>query len=490
VTDAPRNKLTIKAARETLIEEGEDKPLALAMLDLTLPCRRFVVEHKVAEVGKVSVTAEFLLRFVRSMGTCTEEAAQTFFGYSRREMAYVLNEVEEAAYLQRSDGRLSLTASGHGLFRPGTDEPLIYDVERKTARVGFDLISLAPSDRRPLSFFEQRLPELPLLNQEQVSSATEKVPTSFRRHFREFAPRFDPTATARRTLYSIDSVTAEERFSNLVRVNLVSSGLKPTQAEIDLSEWRSEYELSDREDVGRAVIGIVEKLTIARREDDPDAYRLLVELAPEYLKEWTRKDGLSVQRFYRHAFTSHGDIRADRPTSPVVGSLFTPENARRLFEAASYGLRKAKRPALGLLWVIPQTPMWGSTSVLPEIIDQLREKTIRANEDLAHRRPVEAVALTAGRPEPWLKEAFNGCNASDSLVFPGGFEMLLVPNAVVAAVVHAPIGAQSGLAVPLGFVSFDQRVIERAMTLLGSNAKRYRLHDTLEQGLVVPELSA
>lgn len=487
--DAPRHRLTVKAPRESLVDDGEDKPLALAILDLTLPCRRFVVEHKVAEVGKVSVTAEFLLRFVRAMGTCTEEAAQTFFGYSRREMAYVLNEVEEAAYVQRADGRLSLTASGHGLFRPGTEEPLIYDVERKTARVGFDLISLAPSDRRPLSFFEKRLPELPLLDQEQVSAATEKVPTSFRRHFREFAPRFDPTATARRTLYSIDSITAEERFPNLVRVNLVSSGLKPAQAEIDLTEWRSDFELSDREEVGRAVMNVVEGLAIARREDDQDAYRLLVELAPEYLKEWTRKDGLSVQRFYRHAFTSLGDIRADRQTTPIVGSLFTPENARRTFEAASYGFRKATRAAAGLFWVVPQVPLWGSTSILPEIVDHLREQAIRANEDLIHRRRIDAIALTAGRAEPWLSEAFTGCSASDSLVFPGGFEMLLVPNAFVATAVHAPIGAQSGLAVPLGFVSFDERVIERAMMLLQVNARRYRLPDALEQGLMVAEPS-
>lgn len=489
MTVAARKKLTVKTTREALIDEAEDRPLMLAKLDLTLPCRRFVVEHKVAEVGKVSVTAEFLLRFVHAMGTCTEEAAQTFFGYNRREMAYVLNEVEEAAYVQRMDGRLSLTSTGHGLFRPGTDEPLIYDVERKTLRVGFDLISLAPSDYRSLSFFERQLPELPLLNQEQVSSATQKVPSSFRRYFREFAPRFDPTATARRTLYSIDSVSAEERFSNLVRVNLVSSGLKPTQAEIDLSEWRSEYELSDREDVGHAVMNVIDKLTVSRRADDPDAYRLLVDLAPEYLNEWTRKDGLSIPRFYRHAFTSRGDIRADRQTTPIIGSVFTPENARRLFEAASYGFRRVKKAAAGLFWVIPQVPMWGSTSILPQIIDELREKTIRADGGQTGRRSVEAVALTVGRPERWIKEAFTRCDSSDSPVFPGGFEMLLVPNTFVAVAVHAPIGMHSGLAVPLGFVSFDEVVVTQAMTLLWDHSKRYRLPAALEQGLIAPKPS-
>lgn len=486
MTDAARKRLSLSPIREGLVEEGEDRPFELGMLDLTLPCRRFVVEHKVAEVGKVSVTAEFLLRFVRAMGSCTEEVVQTFFGYSRREMAYVLNEVEEAAYVVRLDGRLSLTTMGHGLFRPGTEEPLIYDVERKTLRVGFDLISLAPADRRPLTFFEQRLPELPLRNLEQVSSATSKVPSSFRRFFREFAPRLDPTATARRALYSIDSVSAEERFSSLVRVRLVSSGLKPTHAEIDLSEWRTEYELSDREDVGRAVMEVVEQLGVARRADDPDAYRLLVELAPEYLKEWTRRDGLSVQRYYRHAFTSHGDIRTDRQTTPIVGSLFTAENARRLFEAASYGLRRTRHVAGGLFWAIPQIPLWGSTAILAEVLEQLRERLVRTNEDLMHRGPVDTVALTAGRSERWIQEAFNRDCQAEAAVFPSGFEMLLVPNAFVAATVHAPIGSQSGLPVPLGFVSFDERVVHRAMTLLRTNAGRFRLHDGMVRSLEIP----
>ena len=187
MTEPPRQKLTISL--QGLVGESEDGPLHLATLDLSLPCRRFVVEHKVADVGKVSVTAEFLLRFIRAMGSCTEEAVQSFFGYSLREMAYVLHEVEDADYVHRVEGRISLTPTGLSLFRPGVEEPLIYEVERKVARVGFDLISLAPAERKFLSYFERSLPELPLADVEQVSSATERVPSSFRRHFREFAPK-------------------------------------------------------------------------------------------------------------------------------------------------------------------------------------------------------------------------------------------------------------------------------------------------------------
>lgn len=487
MTERRHKTLTLASAREGLVSDHEDGPLQLATLDLTLPCRTFVVEHKVADVGKVSVTAEFLLRFVHAMGSCTEEAVQSFFGYSRREMAYVLHEVEDADYVRRVEGRIALTSTGLSLFHPGSDEPIIYEVERKTARVGFDLISLAPAEKKHLSNFECRLPELPIGDTEQVSAATERVPSAFRRFFREFAPKIDPNSTVRRSLYSIDGVVAEDRFSTLVRVRLISSGLKPTLPEIDLSEWKSDYELSDREAVGRAVAEMIEGAVIERRGDDGEAYQLLVQLAPEYLKDWTRSDGLNVKRFYRHAFTSQGDVRADRPTVPIVGSVFTMENARRLIEVANYGLRKTRHAASALYWVVPQMPLWGSTSILAEMVDQLRERIARTNDDLEVQQNVEPIALTVQRPERWIKEAFLRQYEADARIFPGSFEILFVPGAFVATTVHAPIGQQCGIPVPLGFASFDPRILARAAELFLANADALRLDDLHWRNLVASQ---
>lgn len=475
MSESTRKKLTLRRPGEGLIDESEERPLQLATIDVTLPCREFYVDHKIADVGRVSVTAEFLLRFVHSVGSCSEEAIQAFFGYNRREMAYVLHEVEDADYVQRSDGRISLTRTGLGLFRPGIEEPLIYEVEKKSAKVAFDLLSLAPAERRFLSYFDRSLPELPLTEPKQVSKATEAVPTSFRRYFREFAPKLDANATARRSLYSIDRVSAGDRFSTIVRIKLVSTGMRPSVPEIDLSEWKSDYELTDREAVSRAVAQLVDTLAVNRRSDDSEAYNLLVRLAPDYLKEWTRKDGLNVQRFYRNAFTNLGDVRSNRQTTTIVGSLFNLENVRRLFEVATYGLERTRRGASGLYWVVPQTPLWGSTTILSETIDALKGRLTRRNDALNELIPVETVCLTIGRPDRWVAEAFDRRYEPDQKVFPSGFEMLLVPGVFVAATVHAPIGQAAGIAVPLGFVSFDERIVKGAMKLLGENAALYNL---------------
>ena len=468
-------KLRLNSGKSGLVDEGEDGPLDLFYLDLALPCRSFLVEHKVAEPGKVSVTAEFLLRFVRAVEGCTEEMAQSFFGYSRREMAFVLNEVEEAAYLYRFDGRLHLTTTGSLLFRPGEDEPMIYDVERKTVRAGFDMISMAPVVRQHLSFFDRQLPEVPLLDPEHASSATKRVPSAFKRFFRDFGPREQLAVNTRRMLYSVDSVAPDERFSTLIRVKLISSGLKPTSAEIDLSEWHTEYELADREPVVRSVGQMVERLQVSKRSDDAQAYELLTHLAPEYLKEWMRRDGLSLERYFKHAFNTKGDIRADRQTTSLIGSLFTPENARRLFEATSYGLRRVRRTADHFFWVVPSVPLWGSTSILADAVDTMVERLSIGDDARLQDRPVEAVGLSVGKPDPWIRAAFDNVRQSGRLVLPNGFEMFVVPGVVAAAVVHAPIGASTGLPVPLGLVSFDELVVQRATDLLYDRAETWGL---------------
>jgi hypothetical protein len=145
------------------------------------------------------------------------------------------------------------------------------------------------------------------------------------------------------------------------------------------------------------------------------------------------------------------------------------------------------RTSTALLWIVPQVPLWGSTSVLYEMIEQLRGRLIGTNEDLGVRRQAEAVVLTAGRPERWLKEAFNSGYESDARVLPGGFELLLIPGCFVAAMVHAPIGQQSGLPVPLGFASFDDKVVGRATTLVESLAPAFQLSEDLRRQLAVPQ---
>ena len=117
---------------------------------------------------------------------------------------------------------------------------------------------------------------------------------------------------------------------------------------------------------------------------------------------------------------------------------------------------------------------------MAEAVDQLRDLVIRTRDEVS---TVEAVALTSGTADSWVKQAFTMRRESQSAIFPGGFEMLLAPGSFVAAVVHAPVGTSSGIPVPLGFASFDTRVVNRGMALLEGAAAPFGLGDVLRKEL-------
>ena len=133
---------------------------------------------------------------------------------------FVLSEAETNDFVNRKDGRIYLTAVGQGLFRPNSEYPEIFEVDSRQEMVGFDLIALAPEERSYLAIFQRRLPELHLADTEKVSAATRLIPSAFRKFYGEIVSRRDPTATLKRSLYSIDDVVAKDRFSSTVRISV------------------------------------------------------------------------------------------------------------------------------------------------------------------------------------------------------------------------------------------------------------------------------
>lgn len=461
-----------------LVDPDADRPMQLGVYDVLLPCRQFLIDHKVAVLGSVSLTAEFVLRLVRSIEGISEEDTASFFGFDRRDMSFVLNEAEVHGYVVRQDGRLWLTKAGESLFRAGSRYPEIFEVEQRREKTGFDLIALAPQEFTPLDEFQRRLPEFKLADAGVVSSATSHVPQAFRRHYSEFARRKD--ISAKRSLYSIDDVSAADRFSSTVRISVLSTGLRPSLAEPDLSDWRPDYERDDRSAVVQAAVRFVDELSVPRRPGDPEAYAILVELAPEFLREFIRRDGLAVERYYREAFIRVGEVRSDRPTVPLLGSIFTRESTRRFFEIADYGVRASPmRPALAL-WATPQIPHWGATSLLPEVLAHMKSNILSEDED--DGQEPATIALVSDLPSRYVDAAFDMVAVGETMrPLPPALEMVLIPGIAIAAVVNAPIGTSNGTPVPLGFASFDSHVLRRAQSYFGNLVESYSLPHELSR---------
>src|SRR5882724_12790202 len=98
-----------------LVDPEDDRSIPLATYDVLLPCRMFQIDHKVAVLGRTSLTTEFLLRLVKAVPGIFQDDATAFFGFDLRETSFVLAEAEGPGFVERRDGRLWLTIAGDGL---------------------------------------------------------------------------------------------------------------------------------------------------------------------------------------------------------------------------------------------------------------------------------------------------------------------------------------------------------------------------------------
>jgi hypothetical protein len=440
----------------------------------------FLIDHKVAVLGRTSLTTEFLLRLVKAVPGISQEDAAAFFGFNLRETSFVLGEAEAPGFVERRDGRLWLTMAGDGLFRDGSAEPEIFAVEPRRKEVGFDLLSLAPQHPRFLTEFELGLPELAILDEETAGSAAAKIPHAFRRFFSEIGDRRDRSKGEKRDLYSVDPAVSKNRFLSTVRTAVRAQASYPSSEESDLGLWRPDHEQADRPEIVSAVASFLDGLKQSRTDGAAEAYGTLLDLAPDFLKDFARRDGLAVERYYREAITRAGDVRADRKTAPIVGSLLVAENLKRLIDVLDYGSRAHATAPRFLLWLTPLLPWWGATTLLDETVSGIRARWAGQPGD-GQAEMIKSICLTAARPPRYVEKAFELVCASDHRRCPGPLEILLVPHVAAAVLVHAPIGVPRGYPVPLGFVSFDETVLRRTQEYLLDKVGPYFTDESLHR---------
>ena len=443
--------------------DGSERQIDIDVIDALLPCRKFAISFKVAELGKLSLASEFLLRLIYSVDGIPENEASGYFGFSDSEIAFVVDDLAVLSYVERRDGALWITSAGRELFRGGSDVPELYEVERRRERHGFDLISFAPAESEGLSSFEAALPELQL-SPGRASRASREIPAAFQKHFDSLVRRVSETPL-RQSLYAVDAVTPLSRFAVPVRIAVRAQAALPGLVEPDVSSRWSGYELDDRTDVVDAAAMLLRASRVGAGSFDDLAFDRLVRVAPETITEFSKGGIVRRDLLYREALRRAGDLRSDRQTALFCGSLFTDRNLARLNRALDYaGQRDSLKAASVWFWHAPAVPFWGATRRLPQVIELVSD----GMPGNGTTRPIDAIGIVHDRPQRYLERAFDNCLASRSREMRlGPVEILLIPHRVAAVVVHAPgSGSTEGYPLPLGILSFDEDVVRRATGLL------------------------
>jgi hypothetical protein len=206
----------------------------------------------------------------------------------------------------------------------------------------------------------------------------------------------------------------------------------------------------------------------------------LTDIAEKYLEKFVRKDGFAANRFVEDAIGKAGELRIDRKTVPVVGSLFTKNNNKRLLSALEYGFKgKVDVVATNGLWLYPErySRRWGISRVLPKTIDAIAGEVKRRADSEETGFPM--LSVSGEEPPRHIKEAFDENRLLPlTTKMPLALEMLVVPDLVAAILVHAPLWEGEGIPVPVGIVSFDERIVASAERFL--NEKLGKQHSGVE----------
>jgi len=433
------------------------------VIELRLPCRYFRIHYKVAETGQFSLTTEFLLRLLRFGDGMLEKDVGQFFAFSSEETRFVVNYVEDLGFAARRNGRVFLTDAGHAQFR-SSDDPALFEVHSKQDRFEFDLVSWAPADlRRHFSPFENRLPELPFTATDDIGHGSPRVAKSFARHFQGFRLRRGANKIEKETLYSVDDVQAEQRYSALVPVTIAVRPDDPSIAEASLLDWKDSGDLQDRPEIVDACASFVKEISYSASASMASRCDWIRTCAPEQVDRFMKNDLFDAQAFFHAASLQAGELRSDRPTVRVVGNLWTNANAVRLATALKNAVRRGSTLAKMIIWLRPQSRYWGMTTRIERIFEAVRQQFVDSEAPQTTRK---SVLLTDEAPQ-LFRDMFDAIVGIGTNPLDAAAEIFLVPGSVAFVATHVRLGKHGhGYPVPLGVMSFDPGVVSRATDLI------------------------
>lgn len=446
------------------VSEEDNTSINIGIYDVLLPCRRYRVTFKTAEVGKVSLTTEFLLRLIYTIDGMPESTVAQFFDFKPQEMTYLLNDAVSLGYINRNAGRLWLTTAGRLLFVNWDEAPQIYNVDTRTINIGFDMLSFSPEDKTWMESFDNKLPELSI-DALTASNARELISTSFKYHFSEIISQRSSIRTARKSLYSIDEVVPTERFASIIPVIVKSSRTNPAHGEPDLLEWRTEEQLENRTQITSAVARFVDELIMDRPHDYQEHYKILHDLAPKLMQEYINNNEISIERYYNDVTSLKGaGFRRNRLTVPIIGPLINSKTTKLFLDGLkrTYANSQVECIPSKFYWKSPSHKHWGLSRLLPKLCHGI--STYLA-EKMDEGVPSPIAVLIQDTKTNGVKRAFSEILEIKKFL-PSSIEILLIPGLIVAVLVHLPINTNNGHAVPLGFISIDFDVITKTEKLL------------------------
>lgn len=459
---------------------------------VAIPAQLFNVRCHVSIDRQVPVMTDFAVRLLHLSGPLDVGALREYFGLSASEVRDLLELLREEGLISDTNDRISLTSYAESRFAASSDGlPRFTKIAERQSRPVFELLTYTPLPKALTGNYWDNSLELKWRTDDPEAGKTlDRAEEAFHKHFLDIE-RFELEDVNWRAYacYKVDEIRAGRPYS----VPL------PVHFEVD-TEGNVEFEIDAQLEL------LPESLRSKLRELTADRIAALVSRA-DHLRNFI--EGFDDQLLTRYLFPSstgggrtallkpdgriglrrdpaidfgryvhdvhaqnNGEIYDDGRSRATLGALYMPKTQTRLLEGLRKALAAMKRtpdaelpPAV--FWVIPDSELWGRTSLVRELVTAVRAELAKMSESapaivvVAPCRQGEHKDHSVKRARLLLDAGFNRVFLSPYQPKQECFETLLVPGIFGVASYHWTLPSADRYNVPLGFLTQEPNKLQK-----------------------------
>lgn len=435
-------------------------------ISFALPTRQFEVNASVTVNETLPKVNEFVLRLIKVCVGLTAEEIAIYFGFSGKETRLVLEALQDQSLVRVEGDLVRLTEYAESKFSSDDDIPRFSNVQPRRDIIEFDLLSFHPINGRSHKGTGAYLVELPCSN-DRIGSSGRLAEQAYQKHFRRILRDKEKTNDDIE-IYKISSVTSKRMFEVPVTVSFLLSTQTEIVRMIDYEEDATEEFRLVVETAVSDALQTVETEQLRHLEEFVDHFDDVV------IRKYLHKTNFDIES-YIHDVVESTAVAYAGDTTPILGNLYMPDNHQMVIGEISSALTSLRSGVnlTSAVWLAPSYRFWGRTPLLDHFFTAV-EKSLPQLQKPHKNAIAELIMLYPGlRETKWILERQLWSDPQKNIHFYSGeimggrIEVFIVPSAFACALFHYRLPGNSMALVPIGFMTTDITLIEKAKRLVG-----------------------
>lgn len=451
---------------------------------VAIPAQLFNVRCHVSIDRQVPVMTDFAVRLLHLSGPLEVGALREYFGLTASELRDLLELLREEGLVGNANGRISLTSYAESRFAASSSGlPRFTRIAERQSRPVFELLSYTPLPKALSSNYWDNALQLNWnADDPEAGKTKERAEAAFHKHFHDIE-RLELDDAKRRAYacYKVDDIRAGRPFSVPLPVHFEVDVDGNVEFEIDAQlellpeSLRSQVRTLTADRIAALSARADNLHAFVERFDDKVLGRYLLSAASIGGRSAVvRADGRIGMRkdpsfdFGRYVHDVHGqadgEIYDAGKSQALLGAIYMPKCQSRLlagFRRALAPLKKSKDTdvPVAVFWVIPDSDLWGRTSLVRDLINEVTsvfKEAVGSLPDviaIAPCRQGEIRDRLVKRARHLLDAGFSRVVLSPYQLKQQCFEVFLVPGIFGAATYQWTVPSADRYNVPLGFLT-------------------------------------